>query len=243
MKKTLLTIGLITLTGLFSFGQNVEIALHGTSPDISGSVHNEVASSEASVYVKFDVKNTGSTTEDFIITRIVLNQPAGWSNYFCWGHSTDATGGTCYPPSALPTYISGNAITMAPNELGTLQCYATPGPTGTPGTYRYYIGTVSSPKMDSIDYNLASVLSLKEAKKDISLSVSPNPASENVSIKVSNFEKGSLKIVDVLGNVVMNENYTGSKIINVEDFKNGVYFIIISGEGMNTINRKLVVRH
>lgn len=243
MKKTLLTICLSATLGFVSQAQNVEIALHGTTSDISGSVHNETAYSETEVYVKFDVKNAGTTTENFIITRIILNQPTGWSNYFCWGHSTDATGGTCYPPSALPTYISGNAVTLAPSELGTLQCYATPGPTGTPGTYRYYIGTTSNPKMDSIDYNLASALSVKEVKKDFSLSVAPNPASENVSIKVSNFEKGTLKIVDVLGNVVMTESFNGSKSVNVADFKNGVYFIIIAGDGMNTINRKLVVRH
>lgn len=243
MKKSLFSIGVFVFTSFFSFGQNVEIALHGTSTDISGTVHTESVSSETTVYVKFDVKNTGMTSENFIITRIILNQPAGWSNYFCWGHSTDATGGTCYPPSTLPTYVSGDAVVLDPNELGILQCYATPGSTGTPGTYRYYIGTTSNPKMDSIDYNLSSSVSVKEIKKDIALSVSPNPASENVTIKASNIEKGNIKILDVLGNVVLSETFTGNKNVNVADFKNGVYFIVITGDGVSTINRKLVVRH
>ncbi len=244
MKKTLLTFCFAALSGALVYAQGIEIALHTTTTDISGTVHSETATTSNAVEVSFDVFNTGATTENYIITRIILNQPTGWSNYFCWGHSTDPLGGTCYPPNAGTTYVSGDPITIAPTEHGVLKCYVTPpSASAAPGVYRYYVGTSTTPKMDSIDFSVNSVLAVKEIKKDINLSVSPNPATDNVSIQVSNFESGTLKIVDVLGNVVLNSNFNGSKILNVSDFKNGVYFIMISGDGMTAINRKLVVRH
>lgn len=244
MKKTLLTICLTALTAFVSNAQNLEIALEGTTADISGTTHAVTVSTADEEHVNFLIKNTGSSTQNLIITRVILNQPSGWNNYFCWGHSTDPFGGTCFPVNADPIYVSSNSPAIGSNESGKLSVYIQPlTPSATAALYRYYVGTTADPKMDSVDVSLSSVLAVKEIKKDITLSVSPNPATEKVTIKVNNFDKGSLKIVDVLGNVVLNENFEGTKYLNVEDFKNGVYFIMISGDGISTINRKLVVRH
>ena len=244
MKKALLTICIGALTGFTSYAQGIEISLHGTTPDISGTIHMEATTTADPVEVSFDVTNTGTTTQDIIVTRVIMNEPSGWSNYFCWGHSTDPFGGTCYPPSANTIYVGANPATLAASEHGVLKCYVTPSsPAATPGVYRYYVGTTGTPKMDSIDLRVSSTLSLAPIKKDFSLSVSPNPASDYVNIEVSNLENGSMKIVDVLGNVVLSTSFNGKKTLNVEDYKNGVYFILISGDGVKSINRKLVVRH
>ena len=51
-------------------------------------------------------------------------------------------------------------------------------------------------------------------------------------------------IVDALGNVVYNEQIAnGTKSIDVSNFKNGVYFVIIDPSDAKPVNRKLIIRH
>ncbi|MFA7274942.1 MAG: T9SS type A sorting domain-containing protein [Crocinitomicaceae bacterium] len=241
MKKTLLTLGIFTFTALASFGQSMKITDLGGSTDISGTTHQENPTSSAFIAIDFEVYNENATTDDFIITRVVMAQPNGWENQVCWG---SAGAGLCYPNNPAMNWSTPNAVSLAPGDYGSLTVHVIPTTNYNQyALYRYYCGTVANPKQDSIDVVVNQSLTVKEVKKDFSLSVAPNPATENVNIKVSNFEKGNLKIVDVLGNVVFAENFFGSKSVNVADFRNGVYFIIITGDGVNTINRKLVVKH
>jgi len=241
MKKTLLSIGIICLTVLTGFTQNMSITDIGGSTDISGTTHFATAPNSTMIIVDFDVYNDNSNPGDYIITRKILSQPTGWTNEVCWG---SAGAGTCFPDSPLTVWSTPNAVTIAPGDYGSLTVHILPNNAfDNYARYRYYCGTTANPTQDSIDVVVNQTLSVKEVKKDISLSVSPNPASENVNIKVSNFEKGNYKIVDVLGNVVASESFNGSKSVDVSEFRNGVYFIVINGDGVKSINRKLVVKH
>jgi hypothetical protein len=50
--------------------------------------------------------------------------------------------------------------------------------------------------------------------------------------------------MDVLGNIIYRDIITnGSKLIDVSDFKNGVYFVVIDPVGMKPTNRKLIIKH
>ena len=241
MKKTLLTLGIFSIASLSAFAQTMKITDMGATTDISGTVKVEVANSSNEIVLDFDVYNESTTTDNFIITRANLNQPSGWENQVCWGLGS---AGLCFPNDPAPIWNTPNSVTLSQGEFGTLNFHIIPSSNFNQyAVYRLYCGTSANPKQDSIDVVINQSLTVKEVKKDFALSVSPNPATENVNIKVSNLEKGTMKIVDVLGNVVLTENFTGSKSVNVADFRNGVYFIIITGEGINTINRKLVVKH
>jgi len=241
MKKTLLAIGILCSTSLSVLAQSMSIKEMGTSSDISGTTHIGSITSSTMLILDFDVYNETSTTDNFIITRRILSQPSGWENEVCWGA---AGAGQCYPNNPNNVWATPLSTVLGAGEYGSLTVHIVPNQSfNNYALYRYYCGTSTNPKMDSIDVVINQSLSIKEVKKDISLSVSPNPASDNVLIKVSNFEKGNLKIVDVLGNVVKTESFYGSKSVDVSDFRNGVYFIVISGDGVNTINRKLVVKH
>jgi hypothetical protein len=241
MKKTLLATGILCFTSLSVFAQSMSIKEMGTSTDVSGTTHVASATSSTMLIIDFDVYNEGAMTDNFIITRRILSQPTGWENEVCWGA---AGAGSCYPNNPNATWSTPQAISLAPGIYGSLTLHIIPNQGfNNYALYRYYTGTVASPKMDSIDVVVNQSLSIKELKRDVSLTVSPNPASDNVLIKVNNFEKGNLKIVDVLGNVVKTENFYGSKSVDVSDFRNGVYFILITGDGVNSINRKLVVKH
>lgn len=242
MKKKLLLAGFTCLFG-FSINAQIELTEQGSTTVINGTtIHASIVDTTV-IYLDVWAKNVGTTTQTYVVSRKIITLPGStWNDQVCWGN---ASGGTCVDTSSLGVLYNQNyPVTVLPGTSGLLNAKVMPKPlSGAPALYRYYFGTQANQYMDSVDLMVNSVLSVKEVKKDIALSVSPNPASEKVAIKVSNFEKGTLKIVDVLGNVVVNENFEGSKVLNVEEFKNGVYFILISGEGIHTINRKLVVRH
>jgi hypothetical protein len=63
-------------------------------------------------------------------------------------------------------------------------------------------------------------------------SISPNPASENFTIKNEDFavKEMFLNVYDILGNQIIKDNKidSNSKNINISDFANGLYFIIIT---------------
>lgn len=111
--------------------------------------------------------------------------------------------------------------------------------------YRYYIvEATSGDRVDSVDLTINFVLGINTVEQSPVLSISPNPAEEYVNISVGSVENASVKIVDVLGNVVYNETISnGTKNIDISNFKNGVYFVLVETQGVNSINRKLIIRH
>ncbi len=67
--------------------------------------------------------------------------------------------------------------------------------------------------------------------------VYPNPAQSiiNVEFKGNN---GVAKVVDMQGRVVLQSNVTSSTTsINVENLNNGLYFVIVEGDNMRTVNK------
>ncbi len=241
MKKTLLTLGIAFLAGTVALAQSISVKEIGTSTDISGTTVLLSATSSSMLVADYDVFNESSTSDNFIVTRRIMSQPATWENEVCWG---DAGFGQCYPNNASNVWVTPSSVNLAQGQYGSFTLHINPfSAFNDYAWYRYYFGTAANPTMDSLDVVVNQALTVKEIKKDISMSVSPNPSSEYVNIKVSNFEKGNMKIVDVLGNVVKSESFNGFKSVDVSEFRNGVYFIVITGDGVNTINRKLVVKH
>jgi hypothetical protein len=87
-------------------------------------------------------------------------------------------------------------------------------------------------------------LSTNTIKPNPVVSVSPNPASEYVTINLGQTENASVKVVDVLGKVVHTDVISGGqKTIALGEFKNGVYILVIDAPGTKTINKRLIVRH
>lgn len=224
-----------------SFAQNHEITvLGGNGQNIVNSAMTIDISTNDYIYLDWNVKNITGSTVQSIVARRVIDPVTGWSDQVCYGN---ASGGTCVdPPSNDWVMNSGDAVTLANNDVALANLKIHPDAPDN-SHYRYYFGTPSDPYQDSVDVFLRNVASVKEMKKNVALSVSPNPASDVLSIKVPGVEKGTLKVIDVLGNVIMVETFNGSKTINTSSFKNGVYFISIAGDGFATVTRKVVVRH
>ncbi|MGJ8661168.1 MAG: hypothetical protein ACSHXL_03955, partial [Bacteroidota bacterium] len=174
MKKTLLTLGVLLLASTAALAQSMSVKELGTSNDISGTVFTSSITSNNLLVIDFDVYNEGSTADDFIITRKIMSQPSGWENEVCWG---SAGAGLCYPNNTNSTWTTPGSTNLAPGEYGSLTVHVIPNQAYNDyALYRYYTGTAANPKLDSIDVVVNQALTVKEIKKDISLSVSPNPA-------------------------------------------------------------------
>ena len=64
-----------------------------------------------------------------------------------------------------------------------------------------------------------------------------------IKVNAEGIENTSVKMIDVLGNEIMKGSFKGTKTIDVSEFRNGIYFIIVEAPGAKTINKKVIVRH
>ena len=76
-----------------------------------------------------------------------------------------------------------------------------------------------------VEYNYTDV---KEINFKQSILLFPNPAKNLLSIELSNFNKGILKIFSSDGRIILEKqiNNTGKQSINIESFHRGIYFVV-----------------
>jgi hypothetical protein len=239
MKRTLLTILTIaSFTGL-SFGQ-IEMSV-GASGDISGT-QIDYASGGEEVVVDIHVENKTGASQDLTIQRVRTNETTGWTDYLCWGHSTDPFGGVCYPASALNPWVTATAVTVGDGEAGSIAVHIKPeGDLGCT-VYRYIVMDGAT-ELSFLDIGVCKSAAIEEITP-LSITVAPNPANTFVNIKTNGVDGAAVKMMDVLGNVVLKQTVMGtSKTINTESFRNGIYFLVVEADGVKAINRKVIIRH
>ncbi len=255
MKKLILSLTAIATFSFVYAQDGIEIRLDGAGADISGTVHsvNLYAGSPdmlGSVYeVHFDVTNNTGANQQWRITRTKMSVPATWVDQVCWPPQCYPTSGDVYiTPNTggnpAPIIVDGTSMTTL-SALAELKPRITPDASAAGSAlYRYYITTIAGEYIDSIDLSINYALGVTNLKQPTTLTISPNPADNNVTIALGGIENSSIKIVDVLGNVIYNESINnGTKTIDVSNFKNGVYFVLVEAPGIKSFNRKLIIRH
>lgn len=248
MKKSLLI--LLTSVGLASFASaqsGVEIYYNGGATDVAGTTISISPEGAGTIVSDFHIENHTGVTKNWTITRTRINEKPTWSDFLCWGHETDPFGGTCYSSTTMDqttwTAPVANAVTILDGEAGVLQSDITPDPSSDGcATYRYYVHVDGQAYEDSVDVEVCFTASLEEAPV-LTVGVAPNPASDQITVNANGVENATIKMVDVLGNVVLKQKMGTSKSINVAELKNGIYFIIVEAEGVDAVSRKVIVRH
>jgi hypothetical protein len=78
----------------------------------------------------------------------------------------------------------------------------------------------------------------------VAIKVFPDPASDEIQIVLQeSLRKGRLMIKSNLGNTVLESDFTGnSKVLDVGNFRNGIYHIQVMDE-MNVFSKKFMVVH
>ena len=245
--KTILFL-LAFLTAFFNFSQ-VQIVERDSDIDyasdtvvVNVSQTNKEYSDFGFVSIYLDVTNNSSETKTLKITRKKINVPAQWHDLLCWGIG-------CYDISSddEASTPENEAVSSVDGSTYELKLEINPNDVVGSGQFRYYIVDVSNnnEKLDSVDvvFNFG-LASIKEVRKDIQFTVTPNPSTDFVKINIANNStEMDVKIVDVLGNTILVDTMNDSKTINVSQFKNGIYFISISTKDKKVISRKMIVRH
>lgn len=246
MKKIILSLSFSVFVLLTYAQSGISIVHEGETDELNGLVYSKNAVGTGDQIVDLHVMNNTGSDLTLKITRVKLNTQEDWADYICWGIIGDPFGGTCYAASVNNPWVTPGLGKLIPNgQGGLLAIHIDPSDVnaGT-GLYRYYV-TANTTYLDSVDVFVNSGTSnIKENKSNaVILSSFPNPASEilNVNLQSSSTE-GYLKITDVLGKVVYDEKIVGSKKINVEEFKNGVYILNLTSNGTKTTKR-IVVKH
>ncbi len=244
MKKLCFSI-LLTLPSLLI--AQTAINLQDSEENISGGVYEYSTTSAGSVDVPFEIKNVGSSNASWRVTRLKVDVPSSWSDLMCWGHSTDPFGGSCFGASQMNTNPwtnpQGTSFTIEPGEYGKLKATISPteGAIGL-GHYRYYVSNNGVNYIDSVDVKFDYSLSVEEVEP-ISVSIVPNPASDFIEVNIGGVEIAQMKMVDVLGSEVLNQQIMTSSTFDISNFRNGVYIMSFNIPGSKTIVRKVIVKH
>lgn len=232
-------------TGADISGGTLEVNLYATSPDITTIDANTVL-----YETSFDVTNNTGSDQQWRITRRAMIVPVTWPmDQLCWPPLCFNTNGEYYttPNSGgnpAPIILNGTDQTSN-SELAQLKPRITIDVNNASyAHYRYYITDVSGVNyLDSVDLTINFTLGVNSPKLTPALSLSPNPANDQLNLTLSN-TSGSVKIVDVLGNLVyMSQVSEGSNPINTSNFRNGVYFVTVEGIEGKSLTRKLIVKH
>ena len=247
MKKIVLSIIAIATFSTIASAQ-IKIYEEGSTTDVSGGEVAINAWQGTEVHTAFHIVNSTGAAHTWNVTRVKLNSiPSTWSDYLCWGPQGGF--GNCYPASGMTTTSwttpSADAPTIAVGDSALLSTYITPDFSANGNeTYRYYVGTDQNPTMDSVDVRVFFTLGLNEVTPQLSINIAPNPSNDYFVVSAEGSEASSIKIVDVLGNVILSEQMnTASKKVEVSSFRNGVYFVIIESNTAKPVTKRIVVRH
>lgn len=244
MKKILLSIIAVVSLSTIAMSQ-IEIYEFGSTTEISGTEIAKNGFQGIDLHTDFYVKNASGSSVVWKVTRVRMNEVAEWEDYLCWGGAF----GACYPITAMDetNWVTpvGDNQTVAAGDTAILNSHVitdayTPGDV----VYRYYIGTTFSPQIAYVDVRVYISVGLDEVAPELSVSIAPNPSNESFVVSATGSKTSSIKVVDVLGNVILSEemNYT-SKKVDVSNFRNGVYFVIIESNEAKPVTKRIVVRH
>ena len=209
---------------------------------------------ESYLETKFLVTNNSNSDLTLFIRRTIIDAPTQWEDQLCWPPSCFIMNGTT---ASTPTGATNRCIVSANSSITNhIEDYAAEtnflayikpniyinGIVGA-GQYRYEVVNFNDNSvLFTFDMDINVTLNATTIKKDAAIVLAPNPASDVVTVSIPDNGNGSIQMVDVLGNVVYQADFTGSRKINTAQFKNGVYFVVITSNGVRS-NKKLVIRH
>ncbi len=248
MKKLIL--GIFTAVTCLSINAQV-IQKDGVGPDLSGTTVDITIDGNTVLPLepKFYVTNDTGSDQQWRIKRVRVNVPSDWSDNVCWPPLCYLTQGaeTYWTPNTgtqpAPTIVNGTSQTTD-NLLAELKPQITPGGSGDSyAEFMYYITDGPGNIVDSLGLRVFFFVGLEETLPTLDLSVSPNPATDYINVKAEGVSQATVKVVDILGNIVREEKVQGQKKIDVLDLNNGVYFVVLESEGLKPVNKKIIVRH
>ena len=246
MKKNILSLIAFISLGLAANAQSFEIYEGITSTtDISGTtVYANLTNDEYEGH--FYVKNISGAPINTQIRRVNINATTPAVTYgVCWGATStnNPVVGICYPPENSQSFTTPSGATLDGSNVGYMVADVQFDNVNEPVHVRYYVEDINGVKYDSLDLVITTTLSTKEIKNTASINAYPNPANDVINLAVQGSTDNSMKMIDVLGNVIVEEKFGTSKKLDVSQFKNGVYILTVYSNGKLVQTKRVVVRH
>lgn len=255
MKKLLLSILTITFGVGFAAAQSSTFAIYrvqdgqvGTT-DLSGTTVDFTYDGSHYYEDSFEVANLSGIPANLKLRRVQIVAPQTQINeQLCWGDAVTGLG-TCIDYNSSNTNFFGNdAVNVTTSNSGSFAVHVYPTQSSGNIHYRYYVEEMNQNKTrhDSIDVMITNTLAVKEIKQPaMAIQVYPNPANDfiQVALQNANTTDHSVKLIDVLGNVVLEEKMGLNKKLDVSELKNGVYMLTIYSSGNILQTRRMVVKH
>lgn len=106
-------------------------------------------------------------------------------------------------------------------------------------SYLSLFGKVVEKKSDS---NKKDYVRTNAAVPEDLFSVFPNPANTTLNIDYTGGNQSEIKIFDSIGNEILNDKVLSSKQIDVSNFQNGVYSILMSYDGGSYLSKQFIIQ-
>ncbi|MBU1009432.1 MAG: T9SS type A sorting domain-containing protein [Bacteroidetes bacterium] len=244
MKKVLLSISLLLLTSIMTFGQSpFSMSWNGVEIPDNGAMYLMGDPADAEVVAYVIVKNNKTDLVSMKVRRVEKQVAAGTWNQLCWN-------GICYAPSVSESQyaILGAGESTAPDSFSAH--YA---PSGVYGTsvidYVFYNSANESEKITLTVYFSAFGASVEDLMSRSSFSNAyPNPANQRVSFDYNfpvDVKTASVKVFNMLGKVVLEQVITdrsGKVQLSLNELTDGVYFYTLVLNNQAAKTQKLVVQ-
>ena len=227
MKNYLLTF--LSLISLTVFSQSLSIEPH----EYYFSPFGELCNAD------LDITNLSTQDVSVHVTRSVITDV---SNYFCWGI-------TCYPPNSDAIFTSSNPLLIPAGETltgansfkGTVNNL----PEESSLSINYCFWIEGSPDDEVCTDLIYTNKDMYVSSSDISFipEIFPNPAFNQLKIKVKDGVESEFILFDMLGNKVLHKKMQISSVINISSLESGIYFYSFNVQGEDSEVQKLVVSH
>lgn len=198
-------------------------------------------------YTDFHQYNMSDSAITYKVKKTQVQMTATSSAWFCVYHNSDPNDqqSQCYIPT---TFNSGDFVTDTGAHNLLLADFAAGANAGISiVTYKFYdkFNTADS-SVITLVYNVTPV-GVEELAPSGIVSMYPNPAEDNTTIRFSN-ESGNnslIQITDVAGRVVFTQTIIGTSgtvSISCSDWGKGMYFVSVIADDKATAVQRLIVR-
>ena len=235
--------GALLLLSTVSFGQ-ISINCDNQTQDISGQTYNMVAPNHQAFDVSLHVNNETGSTKQWRVTRYRVSVPEGWSDFLCWGHSTDPFGGICFSSNQMNgnpwTSPASQAVQFDVNDGEYAKLKATIDAddwySGT-AHYKYYI-VEGNVKVDSVDLMIQFTADVDENHTYTNCQVYPNPATSVINLKCDE-EIENICVYNLVGDKIDEQTFGNSVVVS--EFLTGFYIVVLKTKN-NKICRRVFLK-
>jgi hypothetical protein len=245
MKKVLLSFCIVLFVCVVGYNQSLKIIDQGTIVVNGTSLYVNGTSSTSDISKNVWVQNVSGQTLDVKVTRKEITFVPGTLNATCWG--------ICPPEDTAGVYpelVSSTTVTMADSAIEySFSGHLYPERNSGCSHYRYIFFGVGTNIADSVDvffsHGQNCATSVNPIENEISFDVFPNPATDKISLNLSeNISKGEILITNVLGMVISRRNvseFITNNEISLSGLANGFYFVTLVSDNKKLLTKRFQV--